>query len=216
MESDVLGVLFDVPYYSQWASPELVGEIVTGRMNPADDPQWPLSGALSPEEYAWWAGKLCGVACLRMALHYWTEIRPLPAIVLARELVEAGGYVHRPDGGVNGLMYEPFARYVSERWRLSAQARSTLPAEEIPSHLDAGRLVMLSVHRTIRTMDPVPPQKGGHLVLAIGYRSDSVIINNPSGLPRHSQVRVPVAWEDLDRFYAGRGVVLSGRAGTFA
>lgn len=211
------GVLFDVPYFSQWESPELVGEIVNGRMNPADDPRWPQSGASTGEEYAWWAGKLCGVACLRMVIQYWTQLRPLPSVVLARELVQYGGYVHRSNGRVDGLLYEPFARYTRERWRLSAQSRPALPAEEIPGHLDAGRLIMLSVNRTIRTWDPEPPEKGGHLVLAIGYRDDAVIIHNPSGLPGQSQACVPVSWEDLDRFYATRGVLLSGRQGdTFA
>jgi hypothetical protein len=202
-------MIHDVPYYSQWESSDLVGEIVTGRMNAADDPLWHRSGAVDPAEYSWWAGRLCGVACLRMAIHHWHGITPPPAIRLARELVKAGAYVHRDDGGLGGLYYAPFARYVGDTWGLPAQSRPVLPASEIPDHITAGRLVMLSVHRTIRTLDPAPPQQGGHLVLAVGITDDAVLIHNPSGLPARSQRHAAVPWADLDRFYANRGVVLS-------
>jgi hypothetical protein len=201
-------MIHNVPYYSQWESPELVGEIVTGRTGAADDPLWHRSGASDPAEYAWWAGRLCGVACLRMALHHWHGMTP-PAIPLARDLVTARGYVHRDGGGLDGLYYAPFAQYVRDRWGLVAESAPTLPASEIPEHIAAGRLVMLSVHRTIRTLDPAPPKRGGHLVLAVGIKEDAVLIHNPSGLPGRSQQHAAVPWTDLDRFYANRGVVLA-------
>ena len=202
-------MIHNVPYYSQWESPHLVGEIVTGQMNAAEDPLWHQSGAADPTEYAWWAGRLCGVACLRMALHYWRGVPPPPAIPLAQELVTAGAYVHREDGGLNGLYYAPFAEYVRDRWNLEAESRPNLPTSEIPEHVTAGRLVMLSVYRTIRTLDPTPLHQGGHLVLAVGVKDDAVLIHNPSGLPDQSQHHAAVPWPDLNRFYANRGIVLS-------
>jgi hypothetical protein len=77
-------MIHNVPYYSQWESPELVGEIVTGRISATEDPLWHRSGAADPAEYAWWAGRLCGVACLRMALHHWYGMTPPPAIARDR------------------------------------------------------------------------------------------------------------------------------------
>lgn len=57
-----------VPYYAQWESAALVPDIIGGTLSAADDPLWQRSGAASREEYAFWSWRLCGMACLRMAL----------------------------------------------------------------------------------------------------------------------------------------------------
>jgi hypothetical protein len=41
--------------HAQFASPELVGPIVEGGLDPAADPGWADSWAKSPAEYARWA-----------------------------------------------------------------------------------------------------------------------------------------------------------------
>ncbi|MGW0901520.1 hypothetical protein ACWD0G_31905 [Streptomyces goshikiensis] len=66
----------------------------------------------------------------------------------------------------------------------------------------------MSVHKTIRTLDPCPEHRGGHLVLAVGSGPDHVTIHNPSGFPEQSQRFHQVPRADLARFFAGRGVVL--------
>ncbi|MBT2525427.1 C39 family peptidase [Streptomyces sp. ISL-99] len=200
-------VLHPVPYHSQWASPELVAAIIAGALDAAEDPLWPKYGAETPEEYAWWSWRLCGMACLRMCLDHWQQTVPT-AMDLAKECVEAGAYVHRADGGLDGLIYGPFAAYATRRWGLEAVVRPALPQQEIPQLLASGRLVVLSVHPSIRTLAPEPPRKGGHLVLAVGATPEHVLIHNPSGFPDRSQQFAPVPWTDLGRFYAGRGVVL--------
>lgn len=99
----------------------------------------------------------------------------------------------------------------SARWGIPARSVPDLPVSEIHQALDGGALVMLSVHKTIRTLDPAPAGKGGHLVLAVGATPDHVLINNPSGFPNNaSQQSAPVPWSDLGRFYAGRGIILAG------
>lgn len=198
-----------VPYYAQWESADLVAEIIEGRLAAADDPMWQKSGAATPEEYAFWSWRLCGVACLRMALDHWRGVVP-PALTLAAECVEAGAYVRHADR-VDGLIYAPFAAYVQRRWGLFAESRPELPAQEVRDELAAGRLVMLSVHPSLRTLDPDPPGRGGHLVLAVGFTEQAVVVHNPSGYPNGSQRFAHVPWPDLDRFYAGRGVVLGDR-----
>lgn len=119
-----------------------------------------------------------------------------------------GRSVHTPPDGVDGLIYAPFAAYARQRWNLHAEPCPNLPVTEITSHITAGRLLMLSVHPSIRTLNPAPPRKGGHLILAIGTTADGLIIHNPSGLPGTSQRFARVTWLDLTRFYASRGVVL--------
>ncbi|MFI6699089.1 hypothetical protein ACIBJC_08950 [Streptomyces sp. NPDC050509] len=83
-----------------------------------------------------------------------------------------------------------------------------LTRNEIRDEISGGRLVMLSVHRTIRTPAAAPPQRGGHLVLAVGAGPTGVALHNPSGLPGQSQQFTHVPWTGLDRFFAGRGIIL--------
>ncbi|MER6978151.1 C39 family peptidase [Streptomyces carpinensis] len=203
-----LTITHPVPYYSQWESAALVPEFITGRRDAADDPLWQKSGADSPQEYAFWAPRMCGVACLRMALDYWGRPVP-PSVPLVKELCEAGAYVREGDQ-VKGLIYRPFAEHVTARWGLAAEAAPELPAARVAEAVTDGGLVLLSVHKTIRTADERPPSKGGHLVLAVGTREEALMVHNPSGLPGISQKAHEVPWERLDRFYAGRGVILSG------
>lgn len=202
--------ILPVPYYAQWESADLVPDIIAGTLDAADDPLWQKSGADSPQEYAFWSWRLCGVACLRMALDHWRGTAP-PALTLAGECVEAGAYVRHEDR-VDGLIYAPFAAYASRRWGLYAKSRPELSARGIRDEVGAGRLVMLSVHPSVRELDPAPPRRGGHLVLAVGVTDEAVVIHNPSGFPGRSQRFAHVPWRDLERFYAGRGVVLGREA----
>jgi hypothetical protein len=133
-------------------------------------------------------------------------------VPLAREALDAGAYVRDGDE-VKGLIYAPFATWAARRFGLHAQSRPDLPAGDIHAEVAAGRVVLLSVHKSIRTLDPGPPARGGHLVLAIGAGPDTVVIHNPSGLPGRSQQFHHVPLADLDRFYAGRGVVLGPATG---
>ncbi|WP_331728059.1 C39 family peptidase [Streptomyces sp. NBC_00158] len=199
-------VRHEVPYFAQWESPELVSEFVTGRLDAVDDPRWRASGADSPEEYAFWSWRVCGMACLRMALAHWGLEAP-PSVTLGKEYLEAGAYVPK-DGGLHGLIYEPFARHTRDRFGLRAESRPELPLEEIAGQLHAGRLVMLSVHPGVRSGDTEPPHRGGHLVLAVGADRDAVTIHNPSGWHGTSQEFAVVPWPVMHRYYAGRGVLL--------
>lgn len=204
--TDSAEIIHAVPYHAQWESPDLIPEIIAGTRRAADDPLWRQSGADSPQEYEFWSWRLCGMACLRMALDHWKGTAP-SAVSLAAECTGVGAYVRHHDR-VDGLIYAPFADYVQQRWQLLAESRPYLPAGEIPEQIAAGRLVMLSVHSSIRVLDPDPPRRGGHLVLAVGFASDHLVIHNPSGLPGRSQRFARVPWTDLDRFYARRGVLL--------
>ncbi|MFD5147209.1 C39 family peptidase [Streptomyces sp. NPDC058401] len=199
-----------VPYYSQWESAAMVPEFVAGA-DAERDPLWAGSGADSPREYAFWAPRMCGVACLRMALG--SLGLPVPGSVeLVKELSAAGAYVRDGDS-VQGLIYQPFAAYVNARWGLDARSVPVLDHGSVRDVLARGGLAMLSVHWSIRTPGAAPESRGGHLVLAVGATEEAVLVHNPSGFPDGSQRYAPVPWAELDRFYAGRGILLGGRAG---
>ncbi|MFE2850421.1 C39 family peptidase [Streptomyces lavendulae] len=198
-----------VPYFSQWESASLVPEFVSGTTAAAADPLWASSGADTADEYSFWAPRMCGMACLRMALGYFGH--PVPASVpLVREALAAGAYVRDGDQ-VQGLIYAPFAAWVATRWGLFAESRPQLSVDQVDAEVARGRLVLLSVDRSIRTLDLEPGQRGGHLVLAVGSSANHIAIHNPSGFPEISQQFHQVPRADLGRFFAGRGVVL-GRA----
>ncbi|MCA2211414.1 hypothetical protein [Jidongwangia harbinensis] len=197
-----------VPYFSQWESADLVPALLAGTVSAAADPRWPASGAESAEEYDFWSWRACGVACLRMVLSH-RGTSPPPSLVLVRECVAAGAYVQRDAQRVDGLLYEPFVRYVRRRWALPAEVAAPLPLADLTRRVRTGALVMASVHPSIRSLAPEPPARGGHLVLVMDVTpAGDLVLHNPSGLPDRSQRFAVVGPDDFGRFYAERGVVL--------
>lgn len=197
-----------VPYYSQWESPELVGRIVSGRMRAADDPRWAESGARTPQEYEYWSGRVCGLACLKMILAY--RCLPVPPMMrLVQRALSFGAYV--PDGErMIGLIYRPFADWVEQDYGIGAEVVADLSPADIAAIACPAAPVIVSVHHSIRWPDRTPPHRGGHLVLVTGAGDDHVRIHNPSGLPATSQQDAHVQMPDFARFFAGRGLVIRG------
>jgi len=193
------------PVHTQFASPGLVEAIVEGGLDPAGDPRWAESGAASPAEYARWAGHLCGMACLRMALG-----SGAPSLFALRDgALKYDAYTEDADGVIKGLVYAPFARYTSEVHGLDAVVHRHLSPAGILDLLDQGRRVMVSVHYGIRHPEQPAPGRGGHLVLLTSRTPDGagVHFHNPSGTTaatRAADLPLPV----FERFFAGRGVCL--------
>ncbi|MFJ4836688.1 peptidase [Streptomyces sp. NPDC088746] len=201
------------PVHTQFASPGLVEAIVEGGLDPAGDPRWADSGAASASEYARWAGHLCGMACLRMALGAGAP----PLFALRDGALKYDAYTEDADGVIKGLVYAPFARYVSEVHGLDAVVHRDLSPAGILELLDEGRRVMASVHYGIRHPERPAPGRGGHLVLLTSRTADGagVHFHNPSGTTaatRAAGLPLPA----FERFFAGRGVSLPGAAATGA
>nr|WP_202520962.1 peptidase [Streptomyces sp. SID5614] len=187
----------------------MVGAIVEGGLDPAEDPGWAGSGAGSPAEYARWAGHLCGMTCLRMALGTDT-----PSLFALRDgALKYGAYTEDVDGTIRGLVYAPFAEYVSEVHKREATVHRHLDVAEIPGLLDAGRTVLASVHYGIRHPERPAPGRGGHLVLVTARTADGsgVHFHNPSGTDAGTRAAV-LPLTEFGRFFAGRGVSLGAAA----
>jgi hypothetical protein len=198
----------DVPYYSQWESPELVGRFLDGSLRAADDPRWAASGAATPDEYAFWARRVCGLACLKMLLAWQGE--PVPtSMALVRRALACGAYVRDGDR-VRGLIYQPFVAWIGAEYGIAAQVMRELPVESVVRHARAGTLVVASVHPWVRWPQRVPPARGGHLVLVTGLEDGKLRFHNPSGLPGVSQRHALAGSADFARFAAGRGIVVRG------
>ena len=195
------------PYFGQWESPGLIGDIISGQCRAEDDPAWANSGAASQEDYARWADHLCGVACLRMALAA-RGITPPRARDLARVLTRYGAYVEQEDGNIRGLIYAPAITWLAEAHAMPAEIILDRAAVDIPPLLVDGGLFIASVHPAIRRPAEPAPGKGGHLVQVFGAEQGALRLHNPSGHDAASQAHARVAIADFARFFAGRGIWL--------
>lgn len=195
-----------IPWITQYATPSLIAAIAYQGHPPGDDPNWQVSGAGTQEDYERWCTRLCGMACLQMALTARDGHAPALFALLAGCLAY-GGYVEEPDGRVKGLLYQQFSDFTRDRYQLPADVITGLDPARLTGELDQGRLVIASVHKEIRRPDREPPATGGHLVLVTGHRDGQVTFHNPSGHTTETGIAtLPMA--TFDRFAAHRGIAL--------
>jgi hypothetical protein len=196
-----------IPVITQYASPSLIADMVSGRRDPADDPRWRDSGAPDHQTYASWCSRWCGMACLRMALLARDGVAP-SLYELATGCADCGAYTDEP-GRPEGLIYRPFAEYARDRHGLAAEVVTDLDPARLAAEADAGRLVIASVYAGIRRPESDPPRTGGHLVLVTGHDGDQdrVTFHNPSGHTPHT-VAATLPMPVFDRFAAHRGIAL--------
>lgn len=196
-----------VPYYTQWGSPEWVRHIVERQGDPCDDPHWRSSGFADPERYRFWAKRLCGLTCLESALDYWA-IAHAPRAALLDEALQHGVYRMREDGGVDGLIYRPFADWARGAFGINVDVLPQVSLEAIAARLTADTLAIVSVSAEIRYPERPNQRQGGHLVLLHGRDPEGVWFHNPSGIaPYQADVYLPFV--TAARFYAGRGMTLT-------
>jgi hypothetical protein len=190
---------------TQYASPSLIAAITYGGHPPAEDPRWRESGTPDQATYGAWCARWCGMACFRMALIARDGVAPA-LYELAVGCREHGGYTDEP-GRPQGLIYEPFAEYARDKHRLQADVITDLDPARLLAELDAGRLVIASVHPEIRRPRGDPPGTGGHLVLVTGHADGLVTFHNPSGHTPEA-VAATLPGPVFGRFAAGRGISL--------
>ena len=195
-----------VPWITQYATPSLIAAIAYQGHPPADDPNWQASGAPTRQAYGHWCTRLCGMACLRMALAARDGHAP-SLFALLDGCLAYGGYVEEPDGQVTGLLYRQFSDFTRDRYQLQADVITSLTPERMERELGRGRLVMASVHKEIRRPETEPPATGGHLVLVTRYHHGQVTFHNPSGHTKQAGIATLPA-TTFDRFAAHRGIAL--------
>lgn len=192
---------------TQYASPHLITEFAYQGRDIATDPRWAESGAPDLAAYTRWAGAICGMACLRMALLRRDGTAPHLFDLLDGALTY-GTYVEEENGGIRGMVYEPFVRYVKAEHGLEAQVQGQLPVDDLIRLVTAGFTVITSVHKEIRNPERPPPGRGGHLVYVTGYADGALHLRNPSGhtaLARKAAVPVKL----FAGFYAERGISIA-------
>lgn len=201
----------NVPYYSQFMSANLAEDYIQGRTSLRADPNWRQSGADNPEEYERWAWNDCGIACLKMVLAARDErMNSVGMVNLAKEAEKYSVFKVQGEN-VSPLHYAEFCVFVREKYGLNACPISALSVRRIKEELSKGNFVITSVHPNIRNPDSIPPKRGGHLVLAVGYDDErgGFYIHNPSGYQSNSsQNRAFISYDKFRKFFAYRGVVI--------
>ncbi|ACC72500.1 C39 family peptidase [Paraburkholderia phymatum] len=199
----------NVPYYTQWGSREWVLPIVEHDADPCEDPDWQRCGFDDPERYRFWASRLCGLTCLESALDFWRIAHPTRAALLDAALAH-GVYRMRDDGGVDGLIYRPFADWVQRTFAIDVDVLPDAPLRDLAGSIGEDAMTIVSVSPEIRYPERPNNARGGHLILLHGRNDDGVWFHNPSGVAPH-QADVYLPFDTMERFYARRGMVLKRR-----
>lgn len=201
-------VKFVIPYFSQWESPTLVKDIIENKISAKDDPLWRESGAKTKEEYELWSWNSCGMACLKMLLSYKFK-KDFPLVELGKKCQKYGGYVSK-EGRLDGLFYKPFIEFIKKDFNLLSKVKSPMVLEDIINALDKNKLVIASVSNEIRNPRSEPYQRGGHLVLVVGYDFSRrlLYLHNPSGYWKESQEYASISFEDFNKFFSYRGFTI--------
>lgn len=196
-----------VPYHSQWGSPEWVARIAEDGVDPCGDPQWRRSGFAQPDIYRFWAQRLCGLACFESALDYWGIAHGTRAQLLESAL-HHGVYLMREDGGVDGLIYRPFAAWVEAEFGVRVEVLVDEAIEDTAARIASDTLAIVSVSPEIRRPERPNQDRGGHLILLHGRGDGGVWFHNPSGVAPY-QADAWLDCETVARFHARRGMTLT-------
>ncbi|VVE54561.1 hypothetical protein PPN31114_04938 [Pandoraea pneumonica] len=202
----------NVPYRSQWASPELNERIVNGSIDPCDDPMWTLSGFSSATEYRFWARRICGIACLESILDF-LSIPHGTRYEMVREALSFGAYIRHDDNSVTGLIYRPFCDWVRARYQLDVDVYEHTPLSNVAKAISPSCMAFASVSSEIRNPTTPNARKGGHLILIHGTDPENILFHNPSGVPPY-QANVSLRIKEAERFFARRGMFVSIPSGS--
>lgn len=197
-----------IPHRSQYASPELAGELQSGRLAYEDDPRWREFGARTPGEYRRWARCGCGMACLQMILAARGEPQIAPIAELGRRAISYGAYEAEPAAGFGPLIYAGFVTFADAEFGLRARVAAPLSLEELAAAVAGDEVVIASVSAEIRALAQEPSRRGGHLVLVHESADGRLRFHDPAGDTPATSEGVWLDRADFERFYAGRGIAV--------
>lgn len=197
-----------VPYVSQWADPAFNERIAAGT-DPCEDPSWRSTGFTDPDDYRFWARRICGLACFQAILAYY-DIPALSNKALLARALEEDAYRLREDGGVEGLIYDPFLAFATRDFPLKGQVLRHCDVQQIESVLPEDGFLIWSVSTEIRRPAKKNIRDAGHLILIHSADRNGCRFHNPSGVAPE-QADVAMSYDVLERFSSKRGMVIERR-----
>lgn len=214
-------VPYNVPYVCQFASRELVQNFINKTQSLETDPRWAHYGAATPQEYAHWALRSCGVVCVKMAVDGLSGADSGSVMDWVKKGLAIDGYLtgvrpDRPDQRVEyGWKHDALAQLaINAGYR--AVLASDLKIDDTKNITNAGSLLIASVSSQLGELDAPVTRSSGHLVVILGVSANDtgqathVILHNPSG---RTQVMQETAQIPVERFrvgFSGRGIIVSG------
>lgn len=209
-----LTVSYPVPYTCQFASSALVRAFLRGERPLESDPNWAAYGADSPEEYAHWALRACGVVCVKMAVEGLTGHPHSTVIDWVRAGLAVDGYLaeQRAERPVEkGWKHTALAQLAADRGLWAALAVD-LTLDDLAGHIRADRVIIASVSSELGEGLPLT-RRTGHLVLVTGVALgedgvQAVIAHNPSGRTAEHQAHARIPAARFAQGFSGRGIVI--------
>jgi hypothetical protein len=212
----MIAVSISIPYTCQFASPDLVWEFVSQQRDLATDPRWAEYGAETPQDYAHWALRSCGVVCIKMAVEGLMDIPPRPVMDWVREGLALNGYlaeIRRERPVEIGWKHAALAE-LARAHGCRAELVSGLEPSDLADHVRAERLVIASVTSELGEDAPIT-RHNGHLVVVTGVnldeqgRVESITAHNPSGRRPAMQAGAILPAGRFAAGFSGRGIVIS-------
>lgn len=205
-----------VAYRAQFASPNLIHAYIHAGFDGTQDPNWRAFGADDPVEYAFWAPRICPLACLQMAIAAYTPGQEPTLWQLVKHGLNLRGYTVRDENGnwIDEGWAFPALVKLAQRYGLSAQGYGYASMYRICVEIQRGRLVMASVTPELGEREPQPGRYGGHFVLVTGFRwrdgaPVSFTLHNPSGRFPELQANAEIPLARFRAAYAYRLIALS-------
>lgn len=211
----ILSVSYLVPYTCQFASPELVRDLIYKHLPLEQDPRWVDYGAGSPQEYAHWAMRSCGVVCVKMAVEGITGRQSGTVMDWVKAGLMLDGYssVQRRDRPVEvGWKHATLAHLAIEQGcQAGLVANQTL--DNLVEHIQSERLLIASVSSELGE-DISPTRRNGHLVVVYALilseqgAVESVVLHNPSGRTALFQSGAVIPADRFAAGFSGRGIIV--------
>ncbi|NDJ75552.1 MAG: hypothetical protein GYB65_04770 [Chloroflexi bacterium] len=178
-----------VPYYPQFASPNLIYDYIHNGYDGTQDPNWQVFGASDPAEYAFWSHRVCTLAVIKMAAEAFDPTVQPTLWQLVKEGLAADGYTVRDERGrwVDEGWYFHAQVHLARRYGLLAEGESYVSPLNVCQRIHAGWLVAASVTPELGEREPSGHRYGGHLVLVHGFEwaagqgPTAFTLHNPSG-----------------------------------
>jgi hypothetical protein len=180
-----------------------------------EDPRWAEYGAASPEEYAHWSLRSCGVVCIKMVADGLTLEAPRPVMAWVNEGLMIDGYRTdmRNDRPVEiGWKHVALAA-LAEMHRLHAEMVADFTPDDILECIWYDRALIASVSSELGEDGPIT-RNNGHLVVVFGVETDkqrkvqTVILHNPSGRTPELQAGARIPIERFMQAFSGRGIMI--------
>lgn len=196
----------NVPYRSQWGSPEFNERIINNLADPCEDPTWVNAGFSEKDEYRFWSRRICGIACLESILDFTGTPHENRKNMLL-DAIHRGAYVVSEENLVKGLIYDPFCKWIYDKYKIKSKIYTNHNLHHVAENISKSIMAIVSVSTEIRAPNMPNSRRGGHLILVCGVDENNIYFHNPSGVPPFQQnACLPI--EEAERFHAGRGMLI--------